>query len=58
MIDKNTHHNSLDLFFISPKYHGDGLGLATWKTIEKNIPIQSHGEQLRHILNKEIYIFI
>lgn len=38
MIDKNTHHNSLDLFFISPKYHGDGLGLATWKTIEKKYP--------------------
>ena len=38
MIDKNTHYNSLDLFFISPKYHGDGLGLATWKTIEKKYP--------------------
>ncbi len=37
-IDKETQHNSLDLFFIHPKNHSKGLGLATWKAIEAAYP--------------------
>lgn len=37
-IDEKTQYNSLDLFFISPKYHSRGLGLAAWKAIEAKYP--------------------
>lgn len=33
-IDKETHHNDLDLLFIDPKEHGKGLGYAAWCAIE------------------------
>lgn len=34
-INKKTQHNTLDLFFINPGTHGKGIGLNTWKLIEK-----------------------
>ena len=37
-IDGRTHRNSLDLFFISPEYHSQGLGLAAWQAIEEKYP--------------------
>ncbi len=37
-INKETQHNSLDLFFISPEYHSHGLGFAAWKAIEAQYP--------------------
>jgi len=37
-IDKETHHNSLDLFFVSTKCHGKGIGYAAWKAIENKYP--------------------
>lgn len=37
-INCETHHNSLDLFFISAKYHGQGIGQAAWKAIERQYP--------------------
>ncbi len=37
-IDRATHRNSLDLFFISPNQHSKGLGLAAWRKIEKMHP--------------------
>lgn len=33
-IDKKTHHNHLDLLFISPDAHGKGIGYDTWQAIE------------------------
>ena len=30
--------NALDLFFISPAYHSQGLGLAAWRAIEAAYP--------------------
>lgn len=33
-----TQHNSLDLFFIAPKYHNKGFGQAAWKAIEEKYP--------------------
>ena len=33
-----TQHNSLDFFFISPKYHNEGFGQAAWKAIEEKYP--------------------
>ena len=38
IIDKETQHNSLDLFFISPKYHSHGIGLSAWQAIESKYP--------------------
>ena len=38
VINKKTRHNSLDLFFISPEYHGRGLGLAAWQALEATYP--------------------
>lgn len=37
-IDNETHHNSLDLFFISPEYHSKGIGQAAWREIERKYP--------------------
>lgn len=37
-IDKETHHNSLDLFFISTEHHNSGLGYAAWNAIEARYP--------------------
>ena len=33
-IDKKTHHNSLDLIFVSPDAHGKGIGYGAWKAVE------------------------
>lgn len=38
IIDENTQHNSLELFFISPERHSHGLGLAAWQAIEAKYP--------------------
>lgn len=37
-VDTETQHNSLDLFYISPEYHGHGIGGAAWKAIEAQYP--------------------
>ncbi len=37
-IDRETHHNSLDLFFLSPAEHGRGLGHKAWCAIERRYP--------------------
>lgn len=41
VINPESQHNSLDFFFISPKQHSHGLGLAAWKAIEEKYP-QTH----------------
>ncbi len=33
-IDKKTHHNHLELFFVSPNEHSKGIGFAAWQAIE------------------------
>lgn len=38
VINEQTQHNSLDLFFISPEHHNRGLGVAAWKAIEEKYP--------------------
>lgn len=38
VINEETQHNTLELFFISPEYHSRGLGLAAWEAIEKAYP--------------------
>lgn len=38
VIDEKTRRNSLDLFFISPRYQSRGAGLAAWKAIEARYP--------------------
>lgn len=37
-INSETGHNSLDLFYVSPKHHSRGLGLSAWKAIEAQYP--------------------
>lgn len=37
-LDKDTNHNSLDLFFIKVGEHGCGLGLKAWLAIERRYP--------------------
>ena len=37
-INKETGHNHLELFFISPDQHGKGIGFAAWKAVEALYP--------------------
>ncbi|KAI94482.1 acetyltransferase [Rhodomicrobium udaipurense JA643] len=37
-INEETKHNSLGLFFLSPKKHGRGLGYLAWQAIERRYP--------------------
>lgn len=37
-IDSKTHHNSLDLFFVSPEHHSKGIGIAAWQAVEAHYP--------------------
>lgn len=37
-IDKNTHHNHLEILFVHPKEHTKGIGFAAWREIEKLYP--------------------
>ena len=32
-INEATQHNHLDLFFISPECHSQGVGLAAWRAV-------------------------
>ena len=34
MLDKETNHNCLDLFFIHPDEHSNGFGYSAWCAIE------------------------
>lgn len=38
VIDPDTHHNALDLFFIAVGTHGRGLGHEAWLAIERMFP--------------------
>lgn len=37
-INPITHHNTLEMLFISPSQHSKGLGLKIWKSIETMYP--------------------
>lgn len=37
-IDKNTHHNHLEILFVIPEEHTKGIGYAAWKEIEAMYP--------------------
>ena len=37
-IDKETHHNHLELFFVLPGEHSKGIGYGAWLEIEKLYP--------------------
>ena len=37
-INPETNHNSLDLLFIDPQQHGNGIGGKVWKRIEEMYP--------------------
>ena len=33
-IDKETHHNHLDILFVSPEVHSKGIGYSAWQIVE------------------------
>ena len=33
-IDQETHHNHLDILFVSPEAHNKGIGYGAWKAVE------------------------
>ena len=37
-INRETHHNTLDLFFLKVGEHGHGLGYKAWRAIEARYP--------------------
>lgn len=37
-IHEKTHHNHLDLLFVSPDVHSKGIGFAAWKEVERLYP--------------------
>ena len=37
-IDKQTHHNHLELLFVSPEEHSKGLGYGAWQAVEAMYP--------------------
>ncbi len=37
-IDRKSHRNELELFFIAPREHGRGVGYRAWKLIEERYP--------------------
>lgn len=37
-INKETHHNALDLFYINPDFHSKGVGQKVWRMIEEKYP--------------------
>lgn len=37
-INSETNYNSLDLIYVSPEHHSQGIGLSAWKAIEAQYP--------------------
>lgn len=37
-IDNKTHHNHLDILFVSPKVHSKGIGYGAWQAVEEMHP--------------------
>ncbi|MBR2937303.1 MAG: GNAT family N-acetyltransferase [Oscillospiraceae bacterium] len=37
-INKETHHNELELLFVSPEEHGKGIGYGAWQAVEALYP--------------------
>ena len=37
-INEETQHNHLDLLFVSPEVHSEGIGMAAWKEVERLYP--------------------
>ena len=57
-INKETHHNELELLFVSPKEHSKGIGYGAWLAVEALHPETEVGRPARHILKSAISIFI
>ena len=57
-INKETHHNELELLFVSPKEHSKGIGYGAWLAVEALHPETKVWETSRHILKSAISIFI
>ena len=37
-IDRQTHHNELEILFVKPEAHGKGIGYGAWRAVEAMYP--------------------
>lgn len=56
MLDRETNHNCLDLFFIHPDEHSKDFGYSAWCAIEALHPETKVGRPVRHILKSATFI--
>ncbi len=56
-IDRKTHHNHLELLFVSPDAHGKGIGYGAWQAIEAFHPETEFGKPAHRILKSGTFIF-
>ena len=57
-IDEATGHNHLEILFVSPKAHSQGVGYGAWLAVEALHPETKFGKPIRHILIKGTSIFM
>ena len=56
-IDKETHHNHLDILFVLPEAHSKGIGYGRGKRLKRCIPKRKCGRPARPFLRSAISIF-
>lgn len=58
-IRPETQHNSLDLFFIDPEFHGRGHGRRAWQAIERRYPLTKVWETMTpHFETRNIHFYV
>lgn len=58
-IRPETQHNSLDLFFIDPEFHGRGHGRRAWQAIERRYPLTRVWETMTpHFETRNIHFYV
>lgn len=57
-IDERSQHNELELLFVHPRAHSNGIGYAAWQEVERFTPTLSFGELELHILKQETSTFM
>lgn len=57
-INNKTHHDQVDLFYISSKTHNRGIGSAACRQLRRSIQKQKYGSSLHLILKNVTFIFM